>query len=1088
MQRSKAGERGLPSPTASPGIPSSQRVVYFHRTPPNTYPPNVVYTTKYTRWNFLFRFLGHEFSKSANIFFGCMGLLQQIPNMAPTNRYATVVPLTFVISVSAVRELYEDWKRLKADHEMNNKLVEILEEDGAKRSVRWADIQCGQILRIVNGESVPADMIILATSLADNMCYVETSSIDGETNLKIRQARQETADYASMSDAVVKCELPNCHIYTFEGVITHGDRVIPLGPDQFLHRGCVLRNTEWLVGVVIYAGHDTKLMRNMRDTPMKSTRLEASVNRQIVFMFGLLLAMATVTSACFLIGQLYLFQTHSYLFPGQLSLNPLDWIMKFCTFILLYHNLIPISLYITLELVRVRIAEMINSDVQMYHEATDTPAVARTSSLVEELGQVEYILSDKTGTLTCNQMTLKHLVVEGQLYQDVTTFFPQGLLTNRFITGMAVCHTAITETVDGTLEYQGSSPDEIALVKGLAQMGCVFTGRKPRMIYTLIGGEEVVYELLALIEFNSTRKRMSVLVRHQGETRLIVKGADTVIVDRLKNRSNAEQTLHHLEKFAGVGLRTLCYAQRTLDDKVADEWTEKWNKAQATVNNRQSALDDCAAEIEVDLELVGATAVEDLLQDGVPETIRSLRAAGIKFWVLTGDRTETAINIGYSAGLLDEDSELLLCGQASSAIMNSLCERALLNQRCSLIIDGRTLEEVLRSDALTDGFLRISGRSATLICCRVSPLQKAQITTLVKERLHGICLAIGDGANDVSMIQSAHVGIGISGNEGLQAARAADFSIAQFRFLARLLLVHGSWSYHRISKVALYSTYKNITLVMNNFWFAWLTQWSGQTLFESWMIAFYNVAFTALPPLVLGVTDKYVDAKHLLKNPQLYKFGPRKKFFNSRTFWQSSVNGIFHSLMIFSLVVLLFWRDPARPDGTATGHWWIGCLTYLCVLLTVTFKLVLLANFWTALLAIVVFLGILFWFLYFIGYTFLAYTVFPSVNMELKDMLMQLVSSPVFWLVAVLLPTLCLSRDLLWKFWKRQFKPREYHIMQEIELEERRKGKSISLQPKVTAPKEQQGKRRVRGFSFSQTDSGQSQVLRTAVSFDRSTL
>lgn len=1078
----------MPSPAISPGISSAQRVVYFHRTPPDAYPSNIVYTTKYTRWNFLFRFLGHEFSKSANIFFGCIGLLQQIPNMAPTNRYATIVPLSFVLSVSAVRELYEDWKRLKADHEMNNKLAEVLEEDGAKTSVRWADIRCGQIVRIVNGESVPADMIVLATSLPDNMCYVETSSIDGETNLKIRQARHETADFAAMADAVVKCELPNCHIYTFEGVITHGDRVIPLGPDQFLHRGCVLQNTEWLVGVVIYAGHDTKLMRNMRDTPMKSTRLEASVNRQIVFMFVLLLAMATITSVCFLVGRLYLFHTHSYLFPDRVSLSPLDWLMKLCTFILLYHNLIPISLYVTLELVRVRIAEMINADVQMYHEATDTPAAARTSSLVEELGQIEYILSDKTGTLTCNQMTLKHLVVEGQLYQNVTTFFPQDLLTNRFVTGMAVCHTVITESVDGVLEYQGSSPDEIALVKGLAQMGCAFKGRKPRSVCISAGGRELVYELLALIEFNSTRKRMSVLVRHQGEVRLIMKGADTVVVDRLEDRSSAEQTLGQLEKFANVGLRTLCYAQRVLDDKLADEWLERWNVAQATVNDRQSALDACAAEIEVDLELVGATAVEDLLQDGVPETIRSLRAAGIKIWVLTGDRTETAINIGYSSGLLDEDSELLLCGQASSAIMNSLCQRALLNQRCSLIIDGRTLEAVLQDDALTDGFLRIAGRCATLICCRVSPLQKAQITTLVKERLHGICLAIGDGANDVSMIQSAHVGIGISGNEGLQAARAADFSIAQFRFLARLLLVHGSWSYHRISKVALYSTYKNIALVMNNFWFAWLTQWSGQTLFESWMIAFYNMAFTALPPLVLGTTDKYVDARHLLKNPQLYKFGPRKKFFNSRTFWQSSASGIFHSLTIFSLVVLLFWRDPAQSDGTTVGHWWISCLTYFCVLLTVTFKLVLLANFWTVLLAIVVLLSILFWFLYFVGYTAVYTVVFTSANMELRGMLAQLTSSPVFWLVAVLLPILCLSRDLLWKFWRRQFKPREYHIVQEIELEERRKGKSISLQPAVTAPKEQQGRRRVRGFSFSQTDSGQSQILKAATALERSSV
>lgn len=1019
------------------------------------------------------------------MFFGAIATLQQISSIAPTSRYATIVPLTFVLTVSAVRELYEDWKRLRADKQVNSKLAKVISPDGVHSNVQWRELRCGQVVKLVNGEAVPADMILLATSLPEHLCYVETSSIDGETNLKIRQAKQDTPELSSLSDSIIRCELPNEHIFTFEGTLETPDTKLPLGPEQFLHRGCFVRNTGWITGVIIYAGADTKLIRNMSTTPIKTSRLEGIVNRQIVTMFVLFLLMALTTSIMFMVGKIWMFEGHWYLYseptPAVLSVSPIDWLFKLATFILLYHNLIPISLYVTLELVRVHLAELINSDVGMYHEETDTPAIARTSSLVEELGQVEYILSDKTGTLTCNSMRLRHLVIQGQEYDDVVEGFDSSLLDSPFVTSMAVCHSVITETVGGELVYQGSSPDEIALLNGLKQMGCKFVGRRPREVRIEVLGAERVYELLALIEFTSTRKRMSVLVRDEasGDMRLITKGADTVILDRLKDRSSATRTMELLEKFANSGLRTLCYAQRRLSKEEAEAWLREWQDAQNVVNYRQEALDSCSAEVERELELIGATAVEDRLQDGVPETIRSLRFAGIKIWVLTGDRTETAINIGYSAGLLDESSELLLCGQASQAVLDSLAERASSTPRCSLIIDGATLERVVAEESLQASFLRIASRCATLICCRVSPLQKAQITLMVKGNLKGTCLAIGDGANDVSMIQSAHVGVGISGNEGLQAARSADFAIGQFRFLERLLLVHGSWSYHRISKVALYSTYKNITLVMCTFWFSWLTQWSGQTLFEPWMIGFYNMLFTALPPLVLGITDKYVDAKYLLRNPQLYRFGPRNKFFNTKTFWESAFTGIMQSAMIFGAIALCFWGDPALPGGVTPGHWWIGCLTYFCVLVTVTIKLVLLANFWTLLMFVVVIFSILSWFCYLIGYDLVAYYVFPAINFENQNILLPLITSPAFWFTSLLLPVFAVARDLGWKFYKRQYRPREYHIIQEIQLEEKKLGKSIQLQPRLQKAK--RGGTVIRGFSFSQTEGGQERVLRSSI-------
>ena len=210
------------------------------------------------------------------------------------------------------------------------------------------ELRCGQVVRLTNGEAVPADMILLSTSLPEHLCYVETSSIDGETNLKIRQAKHDTPDLASLGDAVIRCELPNEHIYRFEGTLEASEGRVSLGPDQFLHRGCFIKNTGWVIGVIVYAGSDTKLIRNMSVTPIKTTRLEGIVNRQIVAMFVLLLLMALTTSVMFMVGKLWIFKGHLYLYgesePAVLSVNPFDWLLKLATFILLYHNVIPISL------------------------------------------------------------------------------------------------------------------------------------------------------------------------------------------------------------------------------------------------------------------------------------------------------------------------------------------------------------------------------------------------------------------------------------------------------------------------------------------------------------------------------------------------------------------------------------------------------------------------------------------------------------------------------------------------------------------------------------------------------------------------
>lgn len=484
---------------------------------------------------------------------------------------------------------------------------------------------------------------------------------------------------------------------------------------------------------------------------------------------------------------------------------PVNFFFNFLTFTILYNNLIPISLQVALEVVRYVQASYINQDMEMYHEETDTPAKARTSNLNEELGAVRYIFSDKTGTLTSNIMEFKRCSIGGQTLGEIEAGLNPSQIESilqrndklseqvrNFFTLMAVCHTVVPEpnTETGEFAYQAASPDEGALVKGAAKVGFVFTTRKPAECTIEVFGEKQTYEILNVIDFTSARKRMSIIVRTpEGRITLMCKGADTMIYERLSDRNDSAMTdvvLEHLEMFATDGLRTLCLAAVEISPKDYEEWRVDYDKASTAIVNREEKIAAVAERIEQNLILYGASAIEDRLQDGVPETIADLLRAHIKVWVLTGDKQETAINIGYSTRLLSNDIELLVINEETLDATRE-CVRKHLSQRrhvlhkdnnIGLIIDGKTLTHALHTNVLAD-FVELSLAVKCLICCRVSPMQKAEIVNMVRQKTDAVTLAIGDGANDVAMIQAAHVGVGISGMEGLQAACSSDYSIAQ---------------------------------------------------------------------------------------------------------------------------------------------------------------------------------------------------------------------------------------------------------------------------------------------------------------------
>uniref|UniRef100_A0A3B3XYE9 Phospholipid-transporting ATPase n=1 Tax=Poecilia mexicana TaxID=48701 RepID=A0A3B3XYE9_9TELE len=843
-------------------------------------------------------------------------------------------------------------------------------------------------------------ILFFHNSEPQGMCYIETSNLDGETNLKIRQGLQVTADIKDIDNLMrlsgrMECESPNRHLYEFVGNIRLvGHSTVPLGPDQILLRGAQLRNTQWIHGVVVYTGHDTKLMQNSTRPPLKLSNVERITNFQILVLFGCLLAISLICS----VGQtIWKYQYGDDAWYMDLNYGgAANFGLNFLTFIILFNNLIPISLLVTLEVIKFIQAFFINWDTDMLYEATNTPAMARTSNLNEELGQVKYIFSDKTGTLTCNVMQFKKCTIAGVAYG-----YPTAAVILEFMTMMAICHTAVPERVDGKIIYQAASPDEGALVRAARNLGFVFSGRTPDSVIVEVPGKEEKYELLHVLEFTSTRKRMSVIMRTpSGKIRLYCKGADTVIYDRLADSSRYKEiTLKHLEQFATEGLRTLCFAVADISESSYQHWQELHLRACTAIQNRALKLEESYELIEKNLQLLGATAIEDKLQDKVPETIETLMKADIKIWILTGDKQETAINIGHSCKLLTKNMGMLVINEDSlNATRETLSHHCgLLGEAIykendfALIIDGKTLKYAL-TFGVRQYFLDLALSCKAVICCRVSPLQKSEVVEMVKKQVKVITLAIGDGANDVGMIQTAHVGVGISGNEGLQAANSSDYSIAQFKYLKNLLLVHGAWNYNRVAKCILYCFYKNIVLYIIEIWFAFVNGFSGQILFERWCIGLYNVLFTALPPLTLGIFERSCRKENMLKYPELYKTSQNAMGFNTKVFWAHCLNGLFHS-------VILFWF-PLK-----------------FVVITVCLKAGLETSSWTMFSHIAIWGSIGLWVVFFIIYA----SLWPIITLapDMSGQARMMFSSGVFWMGLLFIPVTSLIFDVTYKVVKK---------------------------------------------------------------------
>uniref|UniRef100_A0A2K5I5M5 Phospholipid-transporting ATPase n=1 Tax=Colobus angolensis palliatus TaxID=336983 RepID=A0A2K5I5M5_COLAP len=887
------------------------------------YADNRIHTSKYNILTFLPINLFEQFQRVANAYFLCLLILQLIPEISSLTWFTTIVPLVLVITMTAVKDATDDYFRHKSDNQVNNRQSEVL-IDSKLQNEKWMNVKVGDIIKLENNQFVAADLLLLSSSEPHGLCYVETAELDGETNLKVRHALSVTSELGADTnrlarfDGIVVCEVPNNKLDKFMGILSWKDSKHSLNNEKIILRGCILRNTSWCFGMVIFAGPDTKLMQNSGKTKFKRTSIDRLMNTLVLWIFGFLICLGIILAIGNSIWESQIgdqFRTFLFWNEGEKS-SVFSGFLTFWSYIIILNTVVPISLYVSVEVIRLGHSYFINWDRKMYYSRKATPAEARTTTLNEELGQIEYIFSDKTGTLTQNIMTFKRCSINGRIYGEVPDdldqkteitqkkepvdfsvksqvdrefqFFDHNLMesikmgdpkVHEFLRVLALCHTVMSEENSaGELIYQVQSPDEGALVTAARNFGFIFKSRTPETITIEELGTLVTYQLLAFLDFNNTRKRMSVIVRNpEGQIKLYSKGADTILFEKLhpSNEVLLSLTSDHLSEFAGEGLRTLAIAYRDLDDKYFKEWHKMLEDANAATEERDERIAGLYEEIERDLMLLGATAVEDKLQEGVIETVASLSLANIKIWVLTGDKQETAINIGYACNMLTDDmndvfviagnnavevrEELrkakenlsgqnrnvsnghVVCEKKQQLELDSIVEETVTGDY-ALIINGHSLAHALESDVKND-LLELACMCKTVVCCRVTPLQKAQVVELVKKYRNAVTLAIGDGANDVSMIKSAHIGVGISGQEGLQAVLASDYSFAQFRYLQRLLLVHGRWSYFRMCKFLCYFFYKNFAFTLVHFWFGFFCGFSAQIALDTSYWTFINHVF-----------------------------------------------------------------------------------------------------------------------------------------------------------------------------------------------------------------------------------------------------
>ncbi|EGR28204.1 phospholipid-translocating p-type flippase family protein, putative [Ichthyophthirius multifiliis] len=1026
---------------------------------------NQIHTAKYSILTFLPLNLLEQFSNLPNLYFLVVGLLQMINEITNSERKPVIyVPLLVILIITAIKDIYEDIKRHKQDKK-ENQIPTLIYKNNKFVQDQSKNIRIGHIIKVRNNEQIPSDMILLYSSQQHQkgICYIETKNLDGETNLKTKEVPNQLLEDFKDENCVcqtyslLKYEKPNPFLYKFQGIIEHqrGHEMIqtPLESHNFILRGCTLKQTEFIIGVVVYTGHQTKIMLNSVKSRGKKSTIQALMNKEIIVVFLVQIMF------CILCAMLNFESSFLYYFGENLQGLKRSFWEVYGIWMLLFTNFIPISLLVTLDMVKFFQGMKINRDYKMVSEE-GVKAVVQSSSLNEELGQVGVIFTDKTGTLTCNQLVFKGFGFKGKNFglknqSNSEKGFDENeefLQQNKgdleaFLKFLVICQEVIVQwdEKEKKLKFHSCSQDDLSLNEFAKKQG-IFIGKKEENEMEILkkgflNEKEDCYciKICNVLEFTSSRKKMSVIFQKKDDDNqyfIYTKGADSVIFDSASNNSRKngwfEKTRNQVEDFSKQGFRTLVLAQKIISKKQYLNWVYQIEEAKLSLdkNVKDIKVYQLYNEIENDLEIIGCTAIEDKLQQNVPQSIQKLREAGIQIWMLTGDKKETAINVAILSQIIEVSYKKIVLdfqngiNQESIEIRLSKIEEEIKETnediKICLIISGSALDSLAVQNKFLHQFMHLTSYADSMIVCRVSPKQKRQIVDMYRKKYPSITtLAIGDGANDVNMIIGAHVGVGIKGLEGQQAARvkyfififfyqknnqSSDFVIGEFQFLSRLVLYFGREFYRKNSSLVLYNFYKNIILVLPQFWFGFYNGFSGQFLYDIWVFQLYNILFTSAPIVLFAIFDKEYKGLFLVNNPWPYYLnGLNNYLFNSRIFWKTFFLAVFQASIIgVSSVLIIEFNSTVEHDNylVLTGNF-----MYWNIVLLANIKIIILS---TCLRGI----NILFLFLSFGLYVLLVVFVQQYPSFELFSVFQRLFQQTNFWVGQIFIIGTCIVFDI----------------------------------------------------------------------------
>jgi phospholipid-translocating ATPase len=932
--------------------------------------------------------LFEQFRFFLNLYFLIMALSQFIPDIRIGYLYTYWGPLCFVLAVTIFREAIDDFRRHQRDREVNSQLYKKLMPNQLPQKVPSSKLKVGDIIIVEKDERVPADLVLLRTSDKSGAVFVRTDQLDGETDWKLRLAVSATQKLASDSElfnvgASIYIEKPQKDIHSFIGTFSKHE-----GSSE--EDSLDLENTLWAntvvasgtaTGIVVYTGSETRSVMNNSSPRSKVGLLDIEINKLTKVLFcavlGLALAMMVLKG-----------------FNGP-------WYRYMFRFVLLFSYIIPISLRVNLDMGKAFYSWQIQNDTEI------TGTVVQSKTIPEELGRISYLLTDKTGTLTQNEMVFKKIHLgHGAYGQDSFDEVAQtiqsinagdhspirqthagGFQTNRMrrpegwkiwesVKALALCHN-VTPVYDSDVKpadkannkspnrgsptrttppigdensdvtygggksvlYQASSPDEVALVKWTEQVGLALVHRdlstmtlqlrnvlnsspmstlkrasneenasidtavtnlskmdlnspsisddgdndgSTASINSVERGSSMKFQILQMFPFTSESKRMGIIIKdwQTGEITFYLKGADVVMSTIVVYNDWLTEVSGNM---AREGLRTLVVAKKILTEEQYNDFEIRYNAARLSVADRITKVAAVIESLEREMELLCLTGVEDRLQDGVRPTLELLRNAGVKIWMLTGDKLETATCIAKSSHLVNRNQSLYVLKNVTTRTEAHLeLNQFRRKQDCALVVSGESLEVCLQY--YQPEFMELATAAPAVVCCRCSPTQKAQVVQLIQKHSGKRTCAVGDGGNDVSMIQQSDAGIGIEGREGKQASLAGDFSIPQFSYIAKLLLVHGRRSYKRSAALSQFVIHRGLIISTMQAIFSAVFYLSSVALYQGFLMVGYATLYTMFPVFSL-VLDQDIRADTALKYPELYKELSKGRSLSFKTFF-----------------------------------------------------------------------------------------------------------------------------------------------------------------------------------------------------------